>query len=347
MPPLSSPARRRFSRAGATALAVACLALPARAAEPAPWTLASGYPASLFHTVNLRQFADDVNARTRGALVVELRPDNSAAKLSEIAAKVRSGEIAAGEVLLSALSGDAKIAGADTLPFIVNSYEDALRFWNAQRPVLQEALDRQGLVVLYAVPWPAQGLFTVRPIHSVTDLRGAKMRTYNPSTERLAQLVGATPVEVPTQGIPQALADRRVDAMFTSPATGVDGRVWESPVKYFYNVRGWYPKNLVIANKAKWMALPEATRRSVQAAAEEAQKRGWAASDAASSASMAELARNGIRVETPEPELRREMRRLGENLAVEYLRATGSEGNRVLIPYFAGDNGTPATAKSP
>ncbi|MDA8455864.1 TRAP transporter substrate-binding protein [Acidovorax sp. GBBC 3334] len=338
--------RRFFARAGALALAAACLA-PSIAAAQVAWTLASGYPADLFHTVNLRQFADDVKARTRGALAIDLRADNSAARLPEIAAKVRSGEIAAGEVLLSSLAGEAKIAGADAIPFIVNSYEDAQRFWTAQRPVLQEALDRQGLVVLYAVPWPAQGLFTARPIRAMADLRGAKMRTYNPSTVRIAQLVGAAPVDVPTQGIHQAFVERRVDAMFTSPATGVDGKVWETPVKYFYNVRGWYPKNLVVANKAKWMALPEATRQAVQAAAAEAQKRGWAASDAAASASVAELARNGIKVETPEPELRRELRRLGEHFAVEYLRETGAEGNRVLIPYFAGDNGTTAAAKSP
>lgn len=340
--------RRTVVRTG-TALALAATGLvpPLADAAQASWTLASGYPADLFHTVNLRQFVDDVNARTHGALAIDLRPDNSAAKLSEIAAKVRAGDLAAGEVLLSTLAGEARIAGADTIPFIVDSYGDARRFWSAQRPVLEEALERRGLVVLYAVPWPAQGLFTASPVRSLADLKGTRMRTYNPSTVRIAQLVGATPVDVPTQGIHQALQERRVDAMFTSPATGVDGRVWDSPVKHFYSLRGWYPKNVVIAHRAKWMALPEPVRQAVQAAAAAAEQRGWAASEAASAAAVAELARNGIRIETPEPELRRALRRLGEHFSVEYLRETGAEGNRVLIPYFAGDNGAPAAAKSP
>ncbi|GKS97450.1 TRAP transporter substrate-binding protein [Acidovorax sp. SUPP2825] len=333
---------RRFGAKMMVALA-ACAALePVAAQAPqSTWTLASSYPKDLFHAVNLRQFAQDVKDRAKGGLVIDVRTDNIAAGLSEITAKVRSGDLAAGEVLLSTMASDNRIAGADAIPFIVNSYDDALRLWNAQRPLLQEALDKKGLVILYVVPWPAQGLFTIRPVRSVADLRGMKMRTYNPSTLRLAELMGATPVDVPTQAIGAAFKDQRLDAMFTSPATGVDSKLWEGPAKHFYNVRGWYPKNIVIANKAKWAELPEATRQTVMAAAGEAQKRGWMASEATSAVSLAELARNGIKVETPQPELRNELRRIGEKFSVEYLRETGAEGNRMLIPYFANESTTP------
>jgi len=156
--------------------------------------------------------------------------------------------------------------------------------------------------------------------------------------------MGATPVDVPTKGINQAVLDRQIDTLFTSPVTGVENKVWELPIKYFYNVHGWYPKNLVMVNKAQWLALPEATRKTVQEAADKAQARGWSASDAASSASVAELARNGIKVETPDFELRRELRRLGEQFSLEYIRETGAEGNRMMIPYFAGEA---AAAKAP
>ncbi|MDA8443644.1 TRAP transporter substrate-binding protein [Paracidovorax valerianellae] len=327
------------------AAAAACASLQPLAAQTpqSTWTLASGYPKELFHGVNLRQFAQNVNDRTKGGLVIEVHTDGIAASPSEIVGKVRSGDLAAGEVLLSSMASDTRIAGADAIPFIVHSYDDALRLWNAQRPILQETLDKQGLVILYAVPWPAQGLFTTRPVRSVADLRGSKMRTYNPSTVRLAQLMGATPVDVPTQAIGSAFKDQRLDTMFTSPATGVDSKLWEGPAKYFYNARGWYPKNIVIANKAKWAALPESTRQTVMAAAGEAQKRGWMASEAASTVSLAELASKGIKVNTPEPELRNELRRIGEKFSVEYLRETGAEGNRMLIPYFA--NGSTTTPK--
>lgn len=329
------------------ATVAACASLQPVAAQAAQntWTLASGYPKELFHGVNLRQFAQNVNDRSKGGLVIEVRTDGIAASPSEIVGKVRSGDLAAGEVLLSSMASDTRIAGADAIPFIVHSYDDALRLWNAQRPILQEALDKQGLVILYAVPWPAQGLFTTRPVRSIADLRGSKMRTYNPSTVRLAQLMDATPVDVPTQAIGAAFKDQRLDTMFTSPATGVDSKLWEGPAKYFYNVRGWYPKNIVIANKAKWAALSEANRKTVMAAADEAQKRGWMASEAASTVSMAELTSKGIKVDTPEPELRNELRRIGEKFSVESLRETGAEGNRMLIPYFSnqGSASTPYT----
>lgn len=310
--------------------------LPGLAGAQTRWTLASGYLPELFHTVNLMQFAKEVQERTKGQLVIEVKPNNTAAKLSEIGAQVRSGQLAAGEVLLSSLAGETKIAGADAIPFIVNSYDDAQRLWKAQRPVLQDALDRQGLVALYAVPWPSQGLFTTRAIRNVNDMRGTKMRSYNPSTVRIAQLMGATPVDVPTGGINQAFNDRKIEAMFTSPVTGAESRVWDLPIKYFYNVRGWYPKNLVLVNKAQWQALSPATRKAVEDAAAAAEARGWTASEAASTSATNELARNGIKVETPDYELRKDLRRLGEQFSLEYIRETGAEGNRMMIPYFAG-----------
>ncbi|WP_284415870.1 TRAP transporter substrate-binding protein DctP, partial [Acidovorax sp. SUPP3334] len=197
--------------------AAACAGVEPAVAQslPVTLTLASGYPKDLFHAANLRQFAQNVNDRTKGGLVIDVRTDNIAASPSEIVGKVRSGDLAAEEVLLSTMASDTRIAGADAIPFIVNSHDDALRLWNAQRPILQEALDKQGLVILYAVPWPAQGLFTTRPVRSIADLRGSKMRTYNPSTVRLAQLIGAMPVDVPTQAIGAAFKDQRLDVMFT------------------------------------------------------------------------------------------------------------------------------------
>ncbi|WCM88130.1 TRAP transporter substrate-binding protein [Acidovorax sp. NCPPB 3576] len=323
-------------------MALGSFALPGGVSAQTRWTLATGYLPEVFHTVNLQQFAKDVNERTKGALVIDVRPDNSVAKLSEIAGQVRAGKIAAGEVLLSSLAADTKLAGADAIPFIVDTYDDALRLWKAQRPVLQEALDRQGLVPLYAVPWPAQGLFTTRSIRHVSDLRGAKMRSYSPSTVRIAQLMGATPVDVPAKGINQAVLDRQIDTLFTSPVTGVENKVWDLPIKYFYNVHAWYPKNLVLVNKAQWLALPEGTRKIVEEAAAQAQVRGWNASSAASTASIAELARNGIKLETPDFELRRELRRLGEQFSLEYIRDTGADGNRMMIPYFSGENAAAA-----
>jgi TRAP-type C4-dicarboxylate transport system substrate-binding protein len=46
--------------------------------------------------------------------------------------------------------------------------------------------------LLYSVPWPGQSLYSGQAGgHRDDDLKGTKMRAYNPATTRIAQLLGA------------------------------------------------------------------------------------------------------------------------------------------------------------
>lgn len=297
-----------------------------------PWRIASGYSAEVFQTRNLQQFAQEAgNAGT----AIEVHPNNTLVKLAEIPKAVAEGRVQAGEVIMSGLVKEVPAAGADAVPFIIGSYADARRLWQHQRPVMEEALAERGLMLLYAVPWPPQGLFTTRPITATTDLRGARMRTYNATTVRIAQLVGAKAVDVPMTGVAAALREGRIDSMITSAVTGVDGQVWDQ-LKYFYDIKAWFPKNLLLVNRAAWGALDEPVRQGLRRAAAAAEERGWAMSEAAAAASVATLARHGMRVETPGLELRNELRRFGERFSLEWVRETGRDANRIFIPFYSG-----------
>jgi TRAP-type C4-dicarboxylate transport system substrate-binding protein len=330
----------------ARSFAPCALAFAAVAAGAAPqdWPVATGYGANTFHTANLRQFANEVKAATHGELVLEVHPDNTLAKLAEIRAQVESGRLPAGELIMTSLVDVIPVAGADAVPFIVGSYDDARTLWHMQRVAVEQALARRGLVALYAVPWPSQGLYTTKPIASTADLKGAAMRTYNATTARIADLLGARPVDVPMTRVAQALAEGRIDCMITSGVTGAENKVWDH-LKYYYDIRAWYPKNLVIANKARFDALPDATRAAVRQAALAAENRGWALSEEASAAALRELAAHGMHVESPGFALRDELRRYGEKFALEWVRTTGQDASAILIPYYTAGNRAPAAAR--
>ena len=338
----------RLARVARRALPAAALGIVVShaAAATTTWPLATGYAADTFHTVNLRQFASDVAAATRGELVIEIHPNNSLVKLGAIPASVASDRIPAGEVIMTALVDEVPIAGADSVPFIIDSYADARTLWRYQRPGIEKALAARGLVVLYAVPWPSQGLYTIKPITSALDLRGTNMRIYNATTARIAELVGAHPVDVPMTGVAKALADGRIDCMITSGVTGSESHAWEH-LKYFYDIRAWFPKNIVIANKPRFEALSPAARAAVMLAARGAEERGWAASEAASVAALRELADHGMHVETPGFEIRKDLRRYGEKFSFEWVRATGPEASDILIPYYASLTATRAASHAP
>ena len=43
-------------------------------------------------------------------------------------------------------------------------YKEAMRLYKASKPEIIKGLDSKGLVFLYAVPWPAQGLYSKKQI---------------------------------------------------------------------------------------------------------------------------------------------------------------------------------------
>ena len=62
-----------------------------------------------------------------------------------------------------------------------------MKLYQASKPGIKKGLDQKGLVFLYAVPWPAQGLYSKKEIKSVEDLKGLKFRAYNSATIRMAE----------------------------------------------------------------------------------------------------------------------------------------------------------------
>lgn len=323
---VSLPGRRSFCGFFAAGLAGGAEAQPARPA----WRLATGYRAESFHGRNLAQWIDELGA---AGLPVELHANNRLLPLAEIFAGVQARRIELGETILTGLVAQMPLAGADAVPFVVRGYADAQRLWLCQRPSMVAAFAERGLVALFAVPWPPQGLYAKTPITRLADLRGQRMRTYNSTTERFAELVGAQGVQVPMVQVGQALADGRIDCMITSAVTGVEGSVWRY-LKHYYDINAWIPKNITFANAAALAELPEAQRAALQASAQAAEARGWAASVAAAAQSMAELRANGMAVAKASPTLVAELVRLGERFALEWLRQVGPAANRIFVPYY-------------
>ncbi len=307
--------------------------LPAAARAQAPsWRLATGYRAETFHGRNLQQFAQEV-AQASGAPRIELKPDNSLFKLGDIFDAVREGKAEMGETIMTSLTKDMPVAGADSVPFVVRSYADALRLWRYQRPLIEKHFTERGLRCLMAVPWPPQGLYTNKPIARASDLRGTKMRTYNPTTERIAELLGATSVDVPMVQVRQALGEGRIDSMITSAVTGVENQVW-GLVKNYYEINAWFPKNVTFVNAKAFDALPAEAQRAILQAAAQAETRGWADSEKAAQDSVEELRRHGVKIERISAEFLSDIKRMGERFSLEWIKQVGLEANEVFIPYF-------------
>ncbi len=316
----------RFSR---PVLAVALALTAGLAQAQTKWDLPAAYPATNFHSVNLQDFANDVDKATGGKLKITVHPNASLFKAPEIKRAVQGGQAQIGEILLVNFQNEWQLFGADGLPFLADSYDEAMKLWRVQKPMLEKKLGEQGMMVLYAVPWPPQGIYVKKPIASAADLKGVKWRAYSPATARIAELVGAQPVTVQAAELGQAMATGVVESYMSSGSTGFDTKTYEH-IKYWYDTQAWLPKNAVIVNKAAFDALDAPTKQAVLKAAADAEVRGLAASKKTNTESLDKLKANGMNIVPPSPQLKADMKKVGETMLKEWLDKAGPEGKQLV-----------------
>ncbi len=315
------------------AVFAAAVALAAPAAAET-WDMPTPYGDATFHTQNIRQFAEDVAKATDGALEINVHSAGSLFPHAEIKNAVRSRQVPIGEFFLSRLSNEDPAFGVDSLPFLATSYEDAARLWAAQKPVVTALLEKQGLMPLYSVPWPAQGLYTKKPVQSVDDLSGLRFRAYNATLEEFAKRAGASPVQVEAPDIPQAFSTGQVEAMITSPSTGANSKAWDF-VSHYTPINAWIPKNIVVVNKRAFDRLDPAVQEAVLKAAAEAEKRGWEMSRAEAEAKTKIMAENGMKIDAPSPELVAGLKGIGAQMLEGWKAKASPEALSILEGYGA------------
>lgn len=321
---------KQLTRLSLSLAGVLLAALPA--AAQTKWNLPAAYPSDNFHTENLLQLSKEVAAATGGKLQITVHANASLFKAPEIKRAVQKGQAQAGEVPMALHENEDPLYGLDVVPFLATSFAESRKLWEAQRPALEKKLSGQGMVLLFAVAWPPQGLFAKKDIHTVEDMKGLKWRSYSVGVSRIGELVGAQAVTVQAADLPQALATGTVNAFMSSVATGYDSKVWES-LTHFYDVRAWLPKNMVIANKAAFDALDPTVRDAVLKAARAAEDRGWAASAEKTRWYTEQLAAKGMKVLPPSPELRAGLQKIGEQLTQDWLKKAGANGQAIMEAY--------------
>lgn len=315
-----------------TFAAVGLAAAACTASAQVKWDLPAAYPATNFHTENLMQFASDVDKATSGKLKITVHANASLFKANEIKRAVQGGQAQMGEILLTGYSNEWPIYGVDGLPFLADSYAAAMKLYKAQKPALEKKLGEQGIMLLYTVAWPPQGIYVNKPIASAADLKGVKWRAYSPATARIAELVGAQPVTVQAAELSQAMATGVVESYMSSGSTGYDTKTYEH-LKYFYDTQAWLPKNAVLVNKAAFDALDAPTKAALLKAGADAEARGWALSQQKNGEYLELLKKNGMTILPPSPQLKADLSKVGDTMLKEWLEKAGPEGQAVVDAY--------------
>jgi len=316
---------------------LAATALTAAAAAPVAaekWDMPMAYSASNFHSATGAEFAKCVTTGTGGEIEIVTHPSGSLFKGADIKRAIQTGQAPSGERLLSGHQNENALFGFDSIPFLATSFDDSAKLWEAAKPSIEELLAEQNLTLLYAVPWPPQGLYFKNEVNSVADMKGIKFRSYNNATSRLAELTGMLPVTIEAAEISQAFATGVADSMVSSGSTGYDRKVWES-LNYFYEVDAWLPRNYVMVNSDIWSGVSDANKNVIKACAELAEYAGnWRAKEY-TGFTLQGLRDGGMTVGPASEQMTNELKEIGVTMTNEWLEAAGDEGKAIVDAFNA------------
>ena len=313
-------------------IAAAALALCGTVQAQTKWDMPTPYSDGEFHTRNVVMFIDDVKKASNGALTITVHSNGSLIKHPDILRAVSTGQVNIAEFLLSQFGNEDPVFEADNIPFVAAGYDDAWKFYQAQKAALERSLEKRSLKLLYSVAWPGQGIYSKEPLKSVADLKGTKFRTYSPLTARLAELLGASPTVVQVPDVAQMFATGGIQAMITSSATGTSTKAWEF-VKNYYDTSAFHPKNAVVVNARSFSRLPAAEQKALTGAAAAAEKRGWEMSKTRTTDANELLVKNGMTIHQPDAAMKAAFGKVGEQILDEWLKKSGAEGQAIIKTY--------------
>lgn len=300
-------------------------------AAAATWELLSQNSPESFQARNLEQFASDVEQATAGQLRIVVLADSARLDARQIKQAVAAGRAPGGELLLSDLRDEDAAFEVDSIPFLATDYYEALRLWDASRPVLGRMLEAQGVHPVFAVASPPRGLFATKNVSKMDDLRGLRLLDDDPFSRQFAILVEAVPTPVPGS-MAQAFAAGQIDAAIASLPDEVAQQAWEV-VENYYDLGMALPKSVVVFNRTAFASLDPEIQRAVLNAAVAAQNRGWQWSAMTHNAALDLVHAHGMSVVAPDPQLLADMRKIGSRMADQWERRSGSEAQRILRAY--------------
>ena len=298
------------------------------------WDMPTPYSDGEFHTQNVRLFVEEVKKATGGQLDINVHSNGSLIKHPDILRAVSTGQVAIGEILLGQFGNEDPVFAIDNMPFFATGFDNAMKLYEAQKPVLEKKLAARGAKLLYSVAWPGQGIYTKNALKSVDDLKGVKFRTYSPQTARLAELMGASPTVIQVPEVPQAFATGTISAMITSSATGIQTKAWEF-VKNYYHTNAMHPKNVIIVNNRAFERLSADHKKALTYAASTAEVRGWSMAKVRELEANETMQKNGMTLHKPDAAMNAAFAKFGAVMMKEWQDKAGADGAAIVKAYKA------------
>lgn len=175
-----------------------------------------------------RQFASEVEKRSKGGLKFEVYAGSSLMKTNSQFSAMRKGALDLSLVPLSYAGGELPEVNIGLMPGLVTSYEQGYSWKNAEvgRELTRFLLDK-GIVIVSWI-WQAGGVASrTKPIVEPEDVKGLKIRGGSREMDLILKAAGAAVVSLPSNEIYAAMQTGAMDAALTSSTSLISFRLEE------------------------------------------------------------------------------------------------------------------------
>ena len=223
----------------------------------------------------VRQFAADVEKRTKGALKFEIYPGSSLMKTNAQFSSMRKGALDMALIPLSYAGGEIPEVNIGLMPGLVVSYEQAYG-WKS-KPVgaeLDRVLQAKGIQLISWI-WQAGGVASRgKPIVDPEDAKGLKVRGGSREVDMILKEAGASVVSLPSNEIYAAMQTGAMDAAMTSSTSFISFRLEEVAKSLTTGRTGayWFMFEPLMMSKQIFDALPKDQREAILAVGADMEK---------------------------------------------------------------------------
>lgn len=214
-----------------------------------------------------KPFFDDFAARTGLNIKADYKPiDQLGIKDTEQLRVMKAGLFDVVSLRVSQNSRDEPTLLGLDLVGAAPDYATARKVYLAYKDTLDQRLQKQFQVkLLGAWPFGPQILFCKKPVASLADLKGLKVRTYDQNLSKFMESVGATPVPLSFTEVHQSLSLGVVDCAITGPSSA-NSSGWPEVTTHQYALGVQMAVNAYAISMKAWNKLKPEEQAKLQAA---------------------------------------------------------------------------------
>lgn len=259
--------------------------------------LADTHPDNYPTVLGDKKFAELVNKKSDGRIKISVFPNGSLGDEKSVIEQVQLGAVEFTRVSAGPLAEFSKPLGVFSLPYIFDSSEHEWKFLNSEKgQEMLKSLEASKMEGLAYYDSGARSFYSTKPIKSVDDLKGQKIRVQqNQINIDLIAALGGSATPMPYGEVFSSLQTGVIDGAENNTPSYVSANHYQVAKNLILDGHQRVPE-ILLASKTVWDKLSDADKKIIQEAAKESVETERAEWDKMEKDSQKKIEESGVKI---------------------------------------------------